>query len=547
MSTESAAILSQVTINKANYIAKSKVSTSREGSDTAKLSQKILFPLTNGTTDISKNALNFMLYAINFVAKDGRIYTSFEQIKKDLHFQTKTLVRVLAELQELKLLSKQGDFYYSHFHVLAGKSKTDELYVRNLSVFTTPTVLNLKKNELRFLLYIASRGLINESFKRSAVETLYSNTTHKGVNYIDSYHTLADILNKLVSLNLIEVMVKGEVFNKNNVQSFLSIFHTYCGYKENSRKKRMSKNKENTHVIGFRINTDLFSKENIRPNESARKEIEFFADENCFFHSHMRSNTIPTFIKSVQDEVFNRFGIAGYQLYREALISYFEKEGDNVIYHDLYADEKSSKAVNTMVDFFLLPAIKDLIVTCATTTYTEDSKIAYFKQADILANLVDYYIEVGSDNHIILLEEALEAANVSLNELVKVIPITNPNENSWLLLQLKANYIYKTIRYKENVLSASCQKQIVREWAKNGLLSQKQKLNAAVDMLKKKVVFFNIKDYTELNSTNVQTKVAKSNTRTVTTNDPNNVSNPDYYKNNPELAKLLGNNDALNI
>lgn len=534
-------------IQKQYATSKLTIANQNTSAATAKLSQKVLFQLANGTTDISKNALHFMLYTINFVAKDGRIYASFEQIKKELQFQTKTLVRVIKELKGLNLLSKQGDFYYSHFHILAGRTKTDEIYVRNLSVFTSPIVMNLKKNELRFLLYVASRGLINASFKRSAVETLYSNATHKGVNYIDSYNTLADILNKLVSLGFVDVMVEGQIFNDKNVHTFLPTFHTYCGYKESTRKKRMSKHKEKTHVIGFRINPVLFSDENIRSNESARKEIEYFADENGFFHSQMRPNTIPTFIKSVQDEVFNRFGIAGYQLYREALISYFEKEGDNVIYHDLYADEKSSKAVNAMVDFFLLPAVKDLIVTCATTMYSEDSKTTYFKQEDNLANLVDYYIEAGSDNHIILLEEALEAANISLNELVKVIPITNPNENSWLLLQLKANYIYKTIRYKENVLSASCQKLIVREWAKNGLLSQKQKLNAAVDMLKKKVVFFNIKDYTELNSTNVQTKVAKSKTKSVTKKDPSNVSNPDYFKNNPELAKLLGNNDALNI
>lgn len=499
----------------ANYNTKPE-STSQDSSKTAKLSQKIMFQLANGTIDISKNALHFMLYSINFVAKDGRIYLTFENIKSALNFQIKTLVRVIAELEGLGLLSQQDNFYYSHFHVLSNGKKTDETYVRNLNIFTSPAVLNLKKNELRLFLYIATRGIINNAVKRSAVETLYSNTTHKGVNYIDSYLSLATILNVLISNDLIEVHIGNQIFKQSNMATFMDTFHAYCGYQENNRKKRMSKKVENTHVIGFRVNPNLCTKDNVRPNEANRREIEHYADENGFFHSHMRPQTIPTFIKSVLDVLFNRFGLIGAELYREALISYFEKEGDNVIYHDLYADENSSKAINTMVDFFLLPSIKELIVVAASDTSSEDPKVNYFKKEENLLALVDYYIEKGSDNHIVLLEESLELANITLNELVKTVPMFNPTENSWFLLQAQATRIYKIINYSGNVLTANFQKQVVREWAKDGLLSQRNKLNAVVEVLKKKVIFLPKEQYkdaiSEMNQlTDSTSKVKKNN------------------------------------
>lgn len=466
------------------YIA---VGKQKSGSKTAKLSQKIMFKLANGSIDITRSALQFMLYTINFVAKDGRIYTKMERVKDALNFQTKTLVRVIVELEELGLLSKEGDFFYSHFHVLSNGQKSDETYVRNLKVFTSPTVLNLKKNELRFFLYVASRGLMNKVAKLVAVESLYSNEYHKGVNYIDSYLELASILDELVSKGLIDVFIGDQTFSQSNSPDFKKVFHQYCGYKENTRKKRMSK--KTTHNIGLRISPLLFDKkEDIAENVASRSEIEYFADVNGFFHSHLRPETIPTLI-SLQNTLFERFDLIGVSMYRHTLVDFFSTEGDNVIYYDLYADETSSKAVNTMMDFFLLPYITKVIAKASSTTPSQDPVVSYFQTKANLLALVDYFNEKASDNHRILLDEALEEVGVVLADLVETVEPLNPTENSWLLLQAQTKKVYKTVNYSPNVLSPEFQKRIVRQWAKEGLFTQKHLLNEVIKSLKSKVVF----------------------------------------------------------
>lgn len=510
------------TPKKENYTGESSDKTGRDSSKTAKLSQKIMLKLANGSIDISRSALQFMLYTIKFVAKDGRIYTKMENVKEALNFQAKTLVRVIVELEELSLLTKEGDFYYSHFHVLSNGQKSDEMYVRNLKIFTSPTVLNLKKNELRFFLYVASRGLINKVAKLVAVESLYSNEYHKGVNYIDSYLELVSILDVLVSKELINVFIDDQIFNQSNATHFKATFHQYCGYKEDSRKKRMSK--KSTHNIGLRVNPLLFDKkEDITENIASRSEIEYFAKENGFFHSHMRPNTIPTFIKNVQDVLFERFSLVGVELYRQALVTYFSTERDNVIYHDLYADANSSKAVNTMVDFFLLPSIIELIAAAASSATVEDRVVSYFKSKENLLALVDYFNEMASDNHRILLDEALEEVGVILTDLVETVEILNPTENSWLLLQAQTKNIYKTINYSQNVLSLQFQKRIVRQWAKEGLFTQKYLLNEAVEILKEKVIFLPKEQYRDavmnLQSTKKPTHMSTPATGVETSNE----------------------------
>lgn len=474
-------------------------------SKTAKLSQKIMFKLANGSVDITKSAMQFMLYTINFVAKDGRIYTNMEKVKDALNFQTKTLVRVIAELEELSLLSKEDNFLYSHFHVLSNGQKSDETYVRNLKAFTSPAVLNLKKNELRFFLYVASRGLMNKVAKLVAVESLYSNEYHKGVNYIDSYLELVYILNTLVSKGLIDVFIDDQIYNRSNAEDFKMTFHDYCGYTENTRKKRMSK--KETHNIGLRVSPLLLNKENIAENVASRSEIQYFAKENGFFYSHLRPETIPMFI-SVQNTLFERFNLIGVKLYRQALVDFFSTEGDNVIYYDLHANEFTSKAVNVMMDFFLVPEITKIIANASSETPTTDPIVSYFRSKENLLALVDYFNEKASDNHRILLDEVLEEVGIVLTDLIETVGQLNPTENSWLLLQAQTKKVYKTVNYSEKVLSTEFQKRIVRQWAKEGLFTQKQLLDAAVQSFKSKVVFLPKEDYKdavfELKSSNVK-------------------------------------------
>jgi len=355
----------------------------------------------------------------------------------------------------------------------------------------------LKKSELRFLLYVAASGVMKGAIKKVTIESLYSNlTNNQGVNYIDSYRNLVEILNVLVENGLIEVFIGQQVYTEKNAELFTEALHQYCGYKANSRKKRMSKNTK--HVIGIRIKPTLYDgKEMISENIASRREIEYYANQNSFFHQHMCPETIPYIIK-VQDELFERFGLVGVEMYRRALINYFETEKENVIYHDLYQDEQNSKVVNTMVDFFLIPDVIQVITVAVSEQETEDVIVLHFKKKENLLALIDYFNEKASSNHIVLLDEALEEVNVEVNDLVHSVDAMNPTENSWFLLQANMKNVYSTVNYNPSILSKKFQKEIVRQWAREGVLTQKYLLDDKVKALKSQVVFLPKAQYKEV-------------------------------------------------
>ncbi|KPH66938.1 hypothetical protein, partial [Oceanobacillus caeni] len=62
---------------------------------TSKLNRELFFQIGNGNLPVTGNAINFMLYTIAYVAKDGRIYCTDSQIRKSLCMQQKTLNRVI--------------------------------------------------------------------------------------------------------------------------------------------------------------------------------------------------------------------------------------------------------------------------------------------------------------------------------------------------------------------------------------------------------------------------------------------------------------------
>lgn len=454
--------------------------TSKNITKTAKLDRELFFKIGNGKIDISNNAINFMLYTISYVAKDGRIYCKKDVIRNELFLQNKTLDRVINELTELNLLSEKEGFLYSHFHVLSNGDKEDKGYVRNIKALTSVEILSLNKTKKRFFLYVASFASMGVP-KKVSVEALYSNKYHSGVSYIESYQELAEILFEFVQKGLFVVYINGKRYD-NKSSNFEEVFHDYCGYDKTARKKRMSMKR--AHQIGISIHKSLVNE--INPNESSKAEFCYFADEHHIYHEVMRPKTIPYFI-NLQNELFNSFGMAGLDLYRNSLESYFVAEKENVLYHDLLANEKETKAVNTMVDFYLIKDIHEVIlkvVTNNTQTVTEN----YFKNNKRLAELVNYFIEKSSDNHKVILEDQLEEHGIQLESLANAIPVQNKLENHWLFFKEYIANIYDQFEFNIEHFTVNHKKSLVRQWAKEGILMRKEELEKSVNKLKEKVL-----------------------------------------------------------
>lgn len=470
------------------------------GSKTAKLDRELFFKIGNGKLDISSNSMNFMLFTINHVAKDGRIYYKHEVFCRELFLQHKTLNRVINELMELNLLSEKDGFLYSHFHVLSNGEKDDKGYVRNIEAFTSEEILSLNKTKKRLFLYVASFARMGVP-KKISVEALYSNKYHTGVNYIESYLELADILFDFVRKGLFVVYINGKRFD-NKSADFEKEFHAYCGYDYVTGKKRMSMKRE--HQIGITLHESLV--DSILPNESSKAEFRYFADENQIYHEVMRNSTIPYFI-TVQNELFNSFEMAGLELYRNSLVSYFTTEKENVLYHDLHANEKETKAVNTMVDFYLIKDIQQVILNVLTATDpTNFSSVEnYFKNEECLAELVRYFIQKSSDDHKVVLEEQLDKYGIQLESLISDVPQQSIFENSWSVLNESVNDIFNQFDFDEDHFTIERKKHVVRQWAKEGILARKEKLEQHVEQLKEKIVFVKLRNKIVISNTPTST------------------------------------------
>lgn len=454
----------------------------KKGSKTAKLDRELLFKISNGTLDVSNNAINFMLYTINYVAKDGRIYCDADTIRNQLYFQNKTYRRVVNELKLLNLIYEENEFLYSKFHVLSNGDKNDPSYVRNLEVLTSPDILSLNKTKKRFFLYVASFASVG-TIKAVSVEALYSNKYHSGVNYIESYLSLAEILISFVKGGYLVVFINGKRYDEKSVD-FETQLHTYCGYDFETRKKRMSKTRE--HKIGLKIHEQFLN--NVAPNESSKAEFHYFADKYHIYYEVMRAKTIPLFI-NIQNELFNLFGTVGVEVYRQALTSYFKKEQENVLYHDLLVDENDTKAVNTMMDFYLIKDLEQIITNVLSKEMADSNIEQYFMDTEELAKLVSYFIEVSSDDHKIMLEEKLEQYGFELNLLAQSIPQQNILENQWLKLSNHITAIYEQLDFNMGKLPSDYKKRTIRKWASEGILTRKEVLKQTIQKLKDKILF----------------------------------------------------------
>jgi hypothetical protein len=450
---------------------------------TAKLDRELFFQIGNGNLKISGNAINFMLYTINYVAKDGRIYCEPSQIRKRLNMQYKTWKRVISELKLLNLLSEKDGFLYSRFHVLSNGEKHDKGYVQNIKALTSNEILSLNKKKKRLFLYVASFSRMGIA-KSVSVESLYSNKYHSGVNYIESYQELADILIEFVQKGYFVVYINGQRYDETS-SDFEQALHSYCGYNPVTGKARMSKTKK--HKIGIQIHEQL-TKE-VSPNQSSKEEFKYFATQYHIYHELLRPETIPFFI-SVQNELFDLFGTVGLELYRQALISYFSAEEENVLYHDLMSDQNETKAINTMMDFYLIKDIQNIILNVLTENKNEEDPITqYFMDKNHLSELVRYFVQKSSDNQKILLDSELEKHGIQLSELIRTTSGDNILDNHWLLLNQTISDIYDHIHLdvEDTGITEDKQKEIVREWAEKGILAKHEWIEQSVEQLKNKI------------------------------------------------------------
>ncbi|MYL35540.1 hypothetical protein GLW08_19630 [Pontibacillus yanchengensis] len=470
-----------------------------------KLNKGLLRDYSTNKLSISKSAIDLIVTLTPYIDRDGTLHIDLVHVRKLMKWDRRTLKRILFELFNTRykgkeLLTYENGYYVSHFHV---SSNGESTYQKHLEVLHSPEVRNLSKNQSRLFYYILTSNVYNQR-TRIYIENLYKNKLHDlkcGLTIYDDYKSLTEDLFKLLELGLISVTLPGEESNnyvdvKEN--GYQKKFHHIFGYK-NDKKQRTSKYLKKKHVIGLKINAKHFDKKPIG-NKAGEEEIRLLANRSLFFYEDMSEDTINLFI-SKKNELMEKFGTAGLEIYRVTLNKYFKDKKESIIYYDLIG-----KAVNYFNDFYLLEEIKDVILGSIRSETKETGKESSYISLDLPA-LIRYFITYSSDEHKVLLDQ-----DIQLIQYAYDVIFSSSEDNHWNELQESIQSVFdkhgtairdafisecemNDITPSPSMLSDEEVREVIVSNAKNHILSKKQSIEEATRKSKEVIRFFRKKTY----------------------------------------------------
>ncbi|MEK5391853.1 hypothetical protein NSQ59_15975 [Margalitia sp. FSL K6-0131] len=467
-----------------------------------KLDRALIRDYSNKNLNMSKIAISLLLRLAPFVDRDGRIHLDKEYIRQQLFCDRRTLNDALLELcnstyKGKKLVTYENGYYVSHFHLF---TKGEDSYQKHLLFFNSPEFLNLSKNQTRLFLYVATLNVRNQ-YTKVAIENLYKNKLHDlryGMHVYDDYQSLTEDLFHLIDLNLIHVRLPGQssYIDKSN-PNYKGLFHSICGF-VNNKKLRTSKYHKNKHVIGLKINPDLYNEKAIQ-NIASETEIRLLAERYHMYHEDMKADTFDLFTGK-KKQLIEKFGLAGLQIYRSSLEKYFKEKNENILYYDLLG-----KAENHFTDFYLLEEIKKVILAAIKHELGNSrafSDTGYSFNLTNIPLLVEYFVANSSDEQKVLIDQdiqTIEEAHELMSEL--------SSEEPWTSLQESIDLVYtKHIPLMKQLFEEECakygivrtksifkreeQKELIVSLARESLLSQQEEMDKKAKKLKQVVRFY---------------------------------------------------------
>jgi hypothetical protein len=477
--------------------------------NTAKPNRDLLRDFAKGNLNLSKRAIDLIIVLTKYVDHDGRIHIDKESVRKEMFCNRRTLNSILFELtnstyKEMKLLTYENGYYISHFHV---SSKGESTYQKYLPVFSSAKIYNLTKNQSRLFYYIATLNVYNQDTK-VAIENLYKNTLHDlkyGMSVYDDYKSVAEDLFHLIELDLVSVRFPGEksAFNANkSLSEFKAVFHRTCGY-VNEKKLRTSKYHKKKHVIGLRLNPDLYNEKAIS-NTASESEIRLLAERFHMFHEDMKEDTFNFFINK-KNLLMEQFGPAGLEIYRSSLEKYFKEKNENILYYDILG-----KAENHFTDFYLLEEVKKVIlgsIQYALGNMASLSDTGYSIANVHIPSLVSFFVNHSSKEAKVLIDQDIQLIQKA-NELMS----GDSTEPHWAVLQESIEAVYQNYmaklskQYRAEFINLNVipsyamiyeleqnSRKIIVELAQQKLLSQQKDLEEETNKIKQVVSFISKK------------------------------------------------------
>ncbi len=409
----------------------------------AKPSRAIIQEFGKGLLDISSSTINLLMYLSPYVDLDGKINISMEQAKFDMYMQQRTLDLAIREALSYRLLYKKGNDYYSKFHIHTDGNSNDLRYVKLIPAYTSKEVFSYSLRTKRLFYYFLSAKRIG-TWHQIHIENLYKNrekNVNIGVNYFDSAKEVLDALLELMENGHIEIelpLKNGLTLNKKTA-NYEHLLKLYFGYKDDGRKKRITRRESANRVLNVRISNSIIQ-EDLKVQASAN-EIKLITAKHGIPFTKIKEKNLGYLIQ-YKNELFNLIGEAGIAIYRNAIEQYIEKNAfDWLHYND------TDKLANYFMTYHLLEEIKMALLNAAVLQ--KNLGIGLEKRALLpirhnykldsfqVGALLGYFLANASIQHKIEFDSALAERKVEYKNLIF-------NEKRWSYLEesVKQEYAY---------------------------------------------------------------------------------------------------------
>lgn len=453
----------------------------------AKPKHEFVYQFAKGNLKIAGSTMSLLMYISPYVDSDMRVIIDLDDARRALDMQPNTFYLALEQARQNGFLVRKKGFYYSRFHDSVDANARGLKYQKLLTEYSSPAVLNYPLNTKRLFYYFASFTLPGTK-KKVSIEHLYRNELHTnefGINYFDSFTDLSTSILTLIKNDQINVQLMyneeantGPLLTKDTPE-LEKTFKAFFGADDNVRKERTSLLKSDKHKIKVNL-TDRVLNGTLRVM-ATDLEFRLISDKYgiCWEEMNIESRN---YLASYKNELFNLFGDVGIEIYRNSISKYLKENAELVLYHDLV----SNKMANFVMDFNILPTIRDILhgaalhrnVLSLNTPAVDVLCNGYLIPITMIPELLRYYLRRGSENHIVLLDSILANSLIDYSDF-------SIGKKLWTMLDEDVHAVYRE-RYTDfkDLVSVNEWKDLCRVWAERGLLARKIEFEKEIVALK---------------------------------------------------------------
>lgn len=385
--------------------------------------------LVHEKMQLTPTAIRILFKLITYTDVNGQIHAgpNFSEVEATMVVRKETFSQGLERLFEHGFIfSKEGVNFLSPaiFTVYQPEvTSRSFVYFDNYAILQDEVIMGqLSLNDIRLLLHLyANRS--PQMYSRTRITNLYKNNfvkNSKGLDIFDSFQDLVKSLSKLAYLGVIDLKLSYSTKyctllqhqNKLSGQlillvsqdmSLAQIESCIFNYYERNTRKKLGKETSTYFILEYRMPSTLYL--NKVRNQANYTELRLLCDAYNISFDEIQDSAQLGFVVGHKNILYKLAGEVGLSIYNKALNKLFLDHEERVATFVIL-----EKLANVLVDYYILPAIENMIVTYLDSKHPD--KI-------ILNNLIHYYHDKVAKERLMLFVLENETLATSLNMELK--------------------------------------------------------------------------------------------------------------------------------